>query len=323
MIDSLLTFNSQKRTIHNVEYNQDTTKMLLVIYLMLSWFGFILATKSSSLSLSSIKAINLVKQEAKYDMKTKEEEEFRPIQIMCEINGFSVAAIIDTGAQVSIMSSSCAKRCHLFNAIDRHFAGKAHGVGSGEILGRIDQMMMRMGPLTFKSRIFVLRDSPVDFLIGLDFLKRFEGEVSLKDNVLRLNVKGKFLRIPFFSESVSMYNRPVDQSSTSHVGNMLVETVMYESSSSPTATRKDGGNEQSKYSSPSSTSSESYYPSPLVEQSLSYKEENSCLGSTEEEVIVVPRTTTTTTAEQVASPLTDMYGDDIEFAGESVSMEGV
>jgi hypothetical protein len=157
---------------------------------------------SISFGVSSIKSANSSPHQIKNNDKI-EDDLFSPIRVMCEVNGYTVPAIIDTGAQISIMSSSCAKRCHLFNRIDSHFSGKAFGVGSGDIIGRIDNMMMRVGPLSFKSRISVLRDSHVDFLIGLDFLKRFEGEVSLKDNVLRLRAKDKFIRIPFFSENNS------------------------------------------------------------------------------------------------------------------------
>lgn len=286
--------------------------VLLVIYLLSSWLGFILASKSPSLSPRQTKYINLVKskqqQQGKCDKTKEEEEEFRPIQIMCEINGFSISAIIDTGAQVSIMSSSCAKRCHLFNSIDRHFAGKAQGVGSGEILGRIDQMMMRMGPLTFKSRIFVLRDSPVDFLIGLDFLKRFEGEISLKDNVLRLNVKGKFLRIPFLSENVSMYSQSSESSHSSDEQDSLdrkYDSVVYEST-----IRETGVSDET-------TMNGQYSPSPHPESSLSAEE-----GAVSEEDLHNRKGILT--AAQVSSPLTDMYGEVIEeFIGDSISMEGV
>lgn len=141
--------------------------------------------------------IRLVKRES----SESDDELFHPIRVMCEINGFSVPAIIDTGAQISIMSCSCAKRCRLFGQIDSDYSGKARGVGSGDILGRLDNLLMRVGPISFRSRISVLRDAHVDFLIGLDFLQRFKCDINLTENILHVHLDKKSVRIPFFSDS--------------------------------------------------------------------------------------------------------------------------
>ena len=126
--------------------------------------------------------------------------DFAPLQVMCEVNGYTVPAIIDTGAQISIMSYSCAKRCRINNNIDTRYAGRAIGVGSSDILGRINGLNMKIGPISFDGKVSILRDSRVDFLIGLDFLKRFNCEVSFKDRALRLQVRDKFYKIPLISD---------------------------------------------------------------------------------------------------------------------------
>ncbi len=124
---------------------------------------------------------------------------FEPIKVMCEINGFNVPAIIDTGAEVTVMSTSCAKRCHLLNQIDTKHCCKAVGVGSGssEIVGGIDKLGLRIGPLNFQSKISVLRNSRCDLLIGLDVLQRFSCEVSLRSRHLKLFVRGDRVLVPF------------------------------------------------------------------------------------------------------------------------------
>lgn len=43
------------------------------------------------------------------------------------------------------MSASCAKRCRVSSNIDSRYAGKAIGVGTSEIIGRINQLDMRIG----------------------------------------------------------------------------------------------------------------------------------------------------------------------------------
>ena len=133
-------------------------------------------------------------------LRMDEISDFAPLQVMCEVNGYTVPAIIDTGAQISIMSYSCAQRCRINNNIDARYAGRAIGVGSSDILGRINGLSMKIGPISFDGKVSILRDSRVDFLIGLDFLKRFNCEVSFKDRALRLQVRHKYYKIPLISE---------------------------------------------------------------------------------------------------------------------------
>eukprot|EP01036_Dinobryon_divergens_P031020 gene31020-40355_t len=126
---------------------------------------------------------------------------FDPLQIMCEVNGFLVPAIIDTGAEISIMSSSCAKRCHLSNIIDTRYSGKAIGVGTSDILGGIDDLQLRIGPINFKNKISILRNSRCDFLIGLDILRRFKCEISFGEKFIKLQVKRNIIRVPLVSNN--------------------------------------------------------------------------------------------------------------------------
>ena len=48
-----------------------------------------------------------------------------------------MAAFVDTGAQVTIISASAAKRAGIYHLMDRRYAGRATGVGQCKILGRI------------------------------------------------------------------------------------------------------------------------------------------------------------------------------------------
>jgi hypothetical protein len=129
------------------------------------------------------------------------QELFQPLKVMCEINGVQVPAIIDTGAQISIMSLTCARRCGIVENIDTRFQGRALGVGASAILGRIDGLATRIGPVNFQSRVSILDNARVDLLIGLDFLQRFRGEINLKENVLKFQVREKTIRVPFLSSS--------------------------------------------------------------------------------------------------------------------------
>jgi DNA damage-inducible protein 1 len=68
-------------------------------------------------------------------------EAFIPINllhILVKINGIEVLAMIDSGAQSSIISSHIAKKVNLYNYIDERFFSKASGIGGlSKVKGRI------------------------------------------------------------------------------------------------------------------------------------------------------------------------------------------
>lgn len=57
-----------------------------------------------------------------------------------QVNGQPIKAFVDSGAQSSIMSQDCARRCNLLHLLDKRFQGMAVGVGSGKIVGQIHQV---------------------------------------------------------------------------------------------------------------------------------------------------------------------------------------
>ena len=156
-------------------------------------------------------------------------EAFAPLQVLVEVNGFMVPAIIDTGAQITVMSASCAKRCRISSSIDTRFSGKAVGVGSSEIIGRVDGLGMRVGPVSFEGKVSVLREAQVDFLIGLDLLKRFKTEVNLKEHVLKLQVRDRIYRVPLLHKNADLEVMPTGSAGAHQVSNSLEDPDYYES----------------------------------------------------------------------------------------------
>nr|KJB81546.1 hypothetical protein B456_013G149500 [Gossypium raimondii] len=115
-----------------------------------------------------------------------------------EVNGVPLKAFVDSGAQSTIISKSCAERCGLLRLMDQRYKGIAHGVGQSEILGRIHVAPIKIGEIFYPCSFLVLDSPNMEFLFGLDMLRKHQCIIDLKDNVLR--VGGGEVSVPFLQE---------------------------------------------------------------------------------------------------------------------------
>jgi len=75
-------------------------------------------------------------------------ETFLPVHMLfihLEINRHKVVALVDTGAQSTIISEDLAKKFGVFNLCDTRFSGIAKGVGTSKIIGVIHAAQMKIG----------------------------------------------------------------------------------------------------------------------------------------------------------------------------------
>ncbi|KAI4306264.1 hypothetical protein L6164_029557 [Bauhinia variegata] len=115
-----------------------------------------------------------------------------------EVNGVPLKAFVDSGAQSTIISKSCAERCGLLRLLDQRYKGIAHGVGQSEILGRIHVASIKIGNIFYPCSFLVLDSPNMEFLFGLDMLRKHQCIIDLKENVLR--VGGGEVSVPFLQE---------------------------------------------------------------------------------------------------------------------------
>ncbi|KAJ6417559.1 hypothetical protein OIU84_003311 [Salix udensis] len=115
-----------------------------------------------------------------------------------EVNGVPLKAFVDSGAQSTIISKSCAERCGLLRLLDQRYKGIAHGVGQSEILGRIHVAPIKIGNIFYPCSFMVLDSPNMEFLFGLDMLRKHQCIIDLKENVLRMG--GGEVSVPFLQE---------------------------------------------------------------------------------------------------------------------------
>eukprot|EP00009_Paramoeba_aestuarina_P003443 CAMPEP_0201522982 /NCGR_PEP_ID=MMETSP0161_2-20130828/18673_1 /ASSEMBLY_ACC=CAM_ASM_000251 /TAXON_ID=180227 /ORGANISM="Neoparamoeba aestuarina, Strain SoJaBio B1-5/56/2" /LENGTH=458 /DNA_ID=CAMNT_0047921969 /DNA_START=93 /DNA_END=1469 /DNA_ORIENTATION=+ len=119
------------------------------------------------------------------------------LYIDCSVNGVPIKVFVDSGAQSTIMSTTCAERCNIMHLIDRRFAGIARGVGTAKILGRVHMADLSIGNSMFTSSFTIMENQSIDMLLGLDMLRRHECCIDLKANVLHIGPE----KAPFLPES--------------------------------------------------------------------------------------------------------------------------
>jgi len=94
-------------------------------------------------------------------------------------NNMKFKVMIDSGAEVSVMSTALIPMLNLQHKINKHFAGSAPGVGTSNIIGKIIGLDIEINNIIITNNYSVLESPEYMILLGMDFLTHHDCIVNI------------------------------------------------------------------------------------------------------------------------------------------------
>lgn len=111
------------------------------------------------------------------------------LYIKIRVYDYELKAIIDTGAQVSVISEDLCEFLEIKPFIDTNRKGTAQGMGQCNITGIIEGLMIKIEQMDVTLNLTVVDSNTHKYLmlLGLDFLYGYKSTIDLNQGVIRMN----------------------------------------------------------------------------------------------------------------------------------------
>lgn len=115
-----------------------------------------------------------------------------------KIAGRKTKALVDSGAQFSLMSLAATRSIGVEEEIDRTMCSsrRIRGIGTQRLIGGIESLDLMIGTSKFKQGFGIIQDIPCEIILGNDFLIEYKCTLSYKERCLFVgdkDVKAKFI----------------------------------------------------------------------------------------------------------------------------------
>ena len=102
---------------------------------------------------------------------------------------YELRAIIDTGAQTSVISEDLCEFLGIIPFVNTNCKGTVQGIGQCNIMGVIEGLMVKMEQMDVTLNLTVVESNAHKYLmlLGLDFLYGYKCNIDLNQGVIRMN----------------------------------------------------------------------------------------------------------------------------------------
>jgi len=211
------------------------------------------------------------------------------LYIDCKANKIPVKAFVDTGAQQTIMSVKCAERCGIMRLVDRRFSGVAKGVGTARIIGRVHMADIQIGASFFPCSFTILEDQDMEFILGLDMLRRHQCTIDFQNNVLVIgSERAEFLpenAIPGLHDSNDDIHPPIATTSTTNTPTTSTTSTPKPATTSPTPSTASVTSPSPAVTSPTPTPAAR--PAPTAQLNETDVQQLISIGATRQEAVAL------------------------------------
>eukprot|EP00931_Biecheleriopsis_adriatica_P042646 TRINITY_DN2431_c0_g1_i1.p1 TRINITY_DN2431_c0_g1~~TRINITY_DN2431_c0_g1_i1.p1 ORF type:complete len:327 (+),score=84.23 TRINITY_DN2431_c0_g1_i1:56-982(+) len=133
-----------------------------------------------------------------FEQDTIAADVMKALYVPCEIGAHEVEMLVDTGAEMSVISETLARQLNLLDRLDRRYQGMARGVGSAKILGKVFDVPVKLGHVEFELNFSVVQQDTIGLILGLDLMRHFKCLVDIERNRLVFGGAGG-VEVPFLA----------------------------------------------------------------------------------------------------------------------------